>query len=136
MNHKNINIMKYPVLVFEKSDSKMWAIIEPFGHPDLITKYKNIYLVDSEGYLYYVKELRQISGVNIFKSLQKFGKMVKFDVIYDAETKLLPIENFKERIMAHVKQKQKFWQPLGTVSQIQELVDNCQTFEELIRLFR
>ncbi|MBL7818776.1 MAG: hypothetical protein JNL70_27500 [Saprospiraceae bacterium] len=128
--------MKYPVLIFEKNDSKMWAIIEPFGHPDLIAQYKSLYLVDSEGYLYYVKELRQVSGVNILKSIQKFGKMVKFDIVYDMEAKQLSIENFKERIMAHVRQKKRFWQSLGTVSQIQELVDNCQTFEDLIRLFR
>lgn len=128
--------MKYPVLIFEKEDSKMWAIVEPFGHPHLITKYKNFHLVDSEGHLYYVKELRQISGVNILKSIQKVGKMVKFDLIYDTETKQISIESFKDRIMSHVKKKKQVWQSLGTVSQIQELVDNCQTFEDLIRLFR
>jgi hypothetical protein len=128
--------MKYPIIIFKNNDKIMGSKNDPFCSPSGLSFFKNIQVIDSEGYEYDVRNAKKVGSINVLKTLKMFTPMIKYDFEIVSVKKSITLDAFKLRVMNHVKSNRHFWQPLGSILDIQDLVDSTTTFEEVISLFR
>lgn len=129
--------MKFPVLLFEKNDKKMYGYNYPYlwGDKRLTnTSFKNMECIDSNGDIFLIKKVEKASGILFFESIINLGLVVKYKPIYEEKGHISLVE-LKERVYNHVKKHPKDWSALYSGVPWKTLIDNCNTYVELIKLF-
>jgi len=139
------NDIKFPVLLFEKNDSKMFGLNYKYLMGDIrffnkktgdYSAFKNIEIIDSSGKLFFIKEVKKVNGIKLWDSLKMMGLMIRLEPIMNNKAELISLEEVKKRIMRYVKKHSKAWLELDTISGIQKMVDNAKTHKELILIFK
>ncbi len=142
---ERISDIKFPVLLFEKNDSKMFGLNYKYLMGDIrffnkktgdYSAFKNVEIIDSSGKLYFIKEVKKISGIKLWNSLKMMGLMIRLEPVMHKKTEFVSLEEAKIRIMQHVEKHSKIWLNLDTTNGIQKMIDNAKTHKELILIFK
>ncbi|MCF6347916.1 MAG: hypothetical protein L3J20_06420 [Flavobacteriaceae bacterium] len=95
----------------------------------------NVQIIDSKGSIFYLKRMRQIGKVNIWLSILYSGKIVKVEPIVDCKNEHISLPELKILIMDIIKKKTRKWLPLGPLNVVQELVDEANSYIEIMHIF-
>lgn len=136
---KNDNIMREPIFLFTENDKKMVAMNTLIADKRLLSTKSdwntNIQIVDSDGQLYFIKNLEQDSGLLFLESIKNVGLMVKVKPIFFQEPTQISLDNLKNRIKIHVTKNIRFWSALNDGRGLNKMIDDTNSFEELIKIF-
>lgn len=131
--------LKFPIIIFEKDDRKMYALDYKFLMGDIRyidVAFKNVEVIDSKGSLYKLKGVKKASGIKILESLKLVGLIVKLEPLIDGEVGSVSLSFLKERALKQVSSNSKYWLSIDTVEGMKARIDSAESFEELIRIFR
>ena len=73
----------------------------------------NFQVIDSNGQLYFIKNLEQEDGLLLWESIKIIGFMVKVKPVFLQEPSQIRLEELKSRISNHVEKNKGFWSPLN-----------------------
>jgi hypothetical protein len=133
------NELVFPILVFDKKTKRMIALDYKYLMGDvryIHVAFKGAVIIDSEGKVFKVKGVEKASGIKWWSSILKVGLMVKLKPILDSPIEHINLEELKHKIMEHVEKHPNHWLALDTVEGIQEMINQAQTFAEVIRIFK
>ncbi len=101
-----------------------------------VEKYqKNVALVDIEGNVYTQIRKKQVSGISLWHSIVFLTKMVYVESVVEDEVDFMSLSDLKATILNIIKKKPKKWLPLGSIDVIEEFLDECKTYKEVMRVF-
>ncbi|MFC0182990.1 hypothetical protein [Pseudarcicella hirudinis] len=131
--------MKEPIILFTEKDKKMISMNTFIADKRILSAKSewnsNIQVIDSEGQQYFIQSLEQDSNLLLWESIKSVGLMVKVKPIFSQEPKPVTFEELKIRIKAHVSKNKRLWLPLDDGRGLDKMIDETNTFEELIRMF-
>lgn len=150
MKHENMN---FPIFVFGKTDQKnmigeenmIYAIKDAKSLN--ITKlyvvksgyFVNQEIVDSLGYVYKVKNVEFVKFVGIGNFLPFLGnkRIVEVSFTYQDNVDTITLNNFKKRIIPMIEKMKDYWEEgYGDVEELNELIMNSKSFEEIADLLK
>lgn len=135
-----MNKLKLPIIIFTKNDKKIGSMDKLIADLTRISAKNewnsNIEVVDSNGNLFFVKTFKQSSNILFWQSIKNLGKMVEITPVFEKESTVINLENLKLRIKNHLDKNNSFWSNLDDGSGFNNMVNSCNTFEKLIKMFR
>ena len=98
--------------------------------------FKDAEIVDTLGVLHFFEDIEPISGILIGQSIKRIGLMVKIQPIIKKNPENITLDVLKERIKKNVVKNKQQWSGLNDGRGVVTMIDETQSFEELILLFR
>ncbi len=132
-------IFNYPIMVFKKKDKNLYAGNERL---DIFSKgggkfYKgDILVIDSQGKKFQLVKSSIKGRASFWESLKHIQPMYEMNLYFKQLPDNISLNDLKVKAMQQVALKPKFWSALDTFEGIQLLVDQAQTYRELILIFR
>lgn len=133
-----INVeMEFPILGLREDDANVYVfsshigIISKGGH----TFYKKLRIVDSRGNAFLLSHSVLKGKAPIKYSFRYFQQMYEMDLTFEKEDKVT-LDELKQRIFAHISKYKQKWVTLGTVELVQEKMNECTSYKQLIELFK
>lgn len=131
--------MTFPVIVFERSDKKIFSLDYKFLMGDMRfvdVAFKNVEVVDSAGKVFKLTGVSKASGLRLLESIKLVGLIVKLIPIIEGDVKDISLSELQDRIFTHVSTNAKHWLVLDTLEGMKERIYSSKNFEELIKIFR
>lgn len=128
----------FPIILFEKNDSKMFSLNYKFLMGDIRHKgigFKKVDIIDSTGRLIHVKDVEQVSGLKLWESIKLVGLIVKLNPIVEGEVSYITLNELKNRVLQHLSRHVSDWSYLGPPSEIEQSVERASSFKDLIMVF-
>ncbi len=137
--------MKFPIIFFEKNDSKMFSLDYKYFVGDIrfynkeskeYSAFRNIEVIDSNGNLFYIKKMKKISGITLWDSIIKVGLMIKLAPILEKPTSTCTLKDLKTRVLSYIENHPKRYIAIDTNEGLKGMINEAKTFRELILIFK
>lgn len=133
-----INVdVEFPVLGLREDDGNVYVfsshigIVSKGGH----TFYKRLRIIDSSGNTFLLSNSELKGKAPIKYSFKYFQQMYEMDLTFEKEKKVT-LDELKQRVFAHISKYQQKWVNLGTVELVQEKMNKCTSYKQLIEMFK
>ncbi len=129
--------MKFPLIGIKKNDYNIYIFSSHIG---IISKggdvfYKDLWICDSEGNSFFLKE-SYVKGKAPFKySLMYFQQMYEMSLTFE-KSEFLTLENFKKKIIQHILKNRRKWILLsGSIEDVCKEINESNSYKEIMKIF-
>mgnify|MGYP006132484649 CR=1 FL=1 len=128
--------IKFPVLLIRENDKFLYGIKTDLGiiskGGETFYKKKRIEIYDSEGNHFELKKAELNGKANWKISLKYFQQMYEMKLLFEKKSKI-ELNQLKGEIINHMKKYKKHWLNIGTLDGLTKMVNNENSYSELIK---
>ena len=97
--------------------------------------YKNVLIIDSEGYCFDVQRVVQSGGISLWYSLKLIGLLVRVKPVLKKQIFVIPLTDFRDRLIEIVKRHPRNFSSLDTAEPLIERLKRSPTYLDIINIF-
>ena len=133
--------MRFPVIHFDKNFKHLELMNDEglFSTTNKLALRKGLLLnskvVDSDGLLFEVIEVKKLSNVYPFWKFEFFNPMIKV-ALRTKQKEEMPVEIFKNKILKIFKNDRDFWDWDGELGELIPLIESSKTHKEIVLILK